>query len=159
MPPKPKAPDDLQELIKDLISKAFPGLPNDVARSIKVCVSKFDNVDYQFYIGRISANRGITNQVVADRIKAKAVGNDPNQLITNMELSDNPNQSYVNIFTKIPRIKPCKACQHEIKLGRQEFEFRPTDPKLSEWLNEQYIRGRISSLNQADENHEPLKVS
>ena len=154
MPPNPnqKAPGNLQELIKNLISKAFPGLPNDVAKTIKVCVSKFGNVDYQFYIGRISANRGITNQVVADRIKEKAVDNDPNQLIRKMELSDNPNQSYVNIYTKVPSTKPCKACEHGIKLGQQAFEFRPTDPKLSERLNEEYFLQKMYNL-QGQWNH------
>ena len=153
MPPKPKAPDNLQELIKNLISIAFPELPNNVARSIKVYVSEYGNVDYQFYIKRISANQRITNQDVADRIKEKTVGNDPNQLITKMELSDN--QSFLNIFTKVPRTKPCKACHHGIKLGRQGFEFRPTDPKLSEWLNEEYIRDRLSSISLANDNYEP----
>ena len=154
MPPKPnqKAPGNLQELIKNLISKAFPGLPNDVAKTIKVCVSKFEDVDYQFYIGRISANRGITNQVVADRIKEKAVDNDPNKLIRKMELSDNPNQSYVNIYTKVPSTKPCKACEHGIKLGQQAFEFRPTDPKLSERLNEEYFLQKMYNL-QGQWNH------
>ena len=84
MAPQLKAPDDLQELIKNVISTAFPQIPNDVARSIKVCVSNFGTVDYQFYIRSISANQRIANQDVADRIKEKALSNDPNGIITKM---------------------------------------------------------------------------
>ena len=63
-----KIPDGLEDLIKKGISEAFPLLPIDIAKEVKVSVSKFGGIDYQFFIRRIVTHSRLEPIEVTEKI-------------------------------------------------------------------------------------------
>ena len=121
-------PEGLEELIKTGISTAFPESSNAAGR-IKVTPSKIDNVDYQFNIrGLVSCLRQGPNQIIV-QIRANIPSNDT---IERLEIS--ANGSYINIFTKTRRPKPCKTCSNNTTLGKQNFSSQPAEQNLRDQL-------------------------
>ena len=121
-------PEGLEDLIKTGISRAFPTSSN-AAGCIKVTTSKIDNVDYQFHIGGlVSCLRKNPNDIIV-QIRETIQQNDS---IERLEISENG--SYVNIFTKIKRLKPCKTCSNNTTLGKQNFSYQPAEQNLRDQL-------------------------
>ena len=121
-------PESLEDLIKTVISRAFPRSSNAAGR-IKVTTSKIDNVDYQFHIrGLVSCLRKDPNDIIV-QIRETIPHNDT---IERLEISENG--SYVNIFTKIKRSKSCKTCSNNTTLGRQNFSSQPAAQNLRDKL-------------------------
>ena len=75
MAPPKKAPDGLVDLIKKAISEAFPLLPVDIAKKVKVCVSKLDGIDYQFFIRHIADYSCLEPNDVTEKILEKVAEN------------------------------------------------------------------------------------
>ena len=121
-------PEGLEELIKTGIFIGFPESPNAAGR-IKVTPSKIDNVDYQFHIrGLVSCLRQDPNDIIV-KIRENIPVND-----TIERLAISENGSYVNIFTKTKRPKPCKTCSNNTTLGRQHFSSQPAEQSLRDQL-------------------------
>ena len=128
-------PEDLEVLIKNAISAAFPDV-TDVEKKVKIEVSKWDQVDYQFNVrGLVSLMKKDPNEIFS-KFKEKISDND--QLIKGVEISEN--ESYINIFTSIQRVRPCKTCGNDTKLGRQNIKFSQDRQKLFQLLIEELSR-------------------
>ena len=114
---KVAVPNEIEELIKRCIAAAFPDV-TDVEKKVKIEVSKFDPVDYQFNIrGLVSLMKKDSNEIFS-KFKEKI---SDKELIKGVELSEN--ESYINIFTSISRVRLCKSCENDTKLGRQNIRF------------------------------------
>ena len=141
-----KVPEELKALIKNAASAAFPEKP-EVAQNIKVVVSKIDNIDFQFIIRPIATGLQLECSDVLNKIKENL---QENQLIHKIEMSENG--SFVNIFTKIPRQRPCRSCQNNVKLGRQTMTFKQQNlfDQLTEELSMRFSRLQIGSQQRRD---------
>ena len=153
MPPKTKkqkliqkAPEELIDLIKNAASAAFPEKP-EVAQNIKVVVSNFGAIDFQFIIKPIAIRLNLDCIVVLNKIIDNL---QENQLIQKIEISDN--ETYVNIFTKVSRQRPCRSCQNHVKLGRQPMRFKHQNlfEQLTEELSMRFSRLSIGSQQRRD---------
>ena len=141
-----KVPEGLEDLIKNAASAAFPEKP-EVAQKISVCVSKIDTIDYQFIIRPIATRLQLDCSVVLNKIKENL---QDNPLIHKIEIS--VNGSFVNIFTKIPRQRPCRSCQNNVKLGRQTMTFKQQNlfEQLTDELSLRFSRLQIGSQQRRD---------
>ena len=111
---------------------------------MKVSVSKFGGIDYQFFIRRIVTHSRLEPIEVTEKISEKV---SENNLIKSLTVSTNG--SFINISTKIPT--KCKACSMQMKLGRQFLTFRPTGTKICDWINEEFLLRRIQRTNLNEE--------
>ena len=148
--PPPKIPDGLEDLIKKAISEAFPLLPINIAKEIKVCVSKLGGIDYQFYIRRIINHSRLEPIEVTEKILEKVA---ENNLIKSLTVSTNG--SFINISTKSP--SKCKACSIQMKLGRQSLIFRPTEMKIRDWIEKELLLRRPLRTN-VNEEPNPIEL-
>ena len=131
-------PEDLEVFIKNAMAAAFPDVI-DVEKKVNIEVSKFDHVDYQFNIrGLVSLIKKNPSEIFS-KFKEKI---SDNQLIKGMEISENESgiPAYINIFTSIQRVRPCKTCQNDTKLGRQKIKFSQDRQKLFQLLLEELSR-------------------
>ena len=139
-----KIPDGLEDLIKKAISEAFPLLPIDIAKEVKVSVSKLGGIDYQFFIRRIITHSRLEPIEVSEKISEKV---SENNLIKSLTVSTNG--SFINISTKIP--SKCNACSIQIKLGRQPLIFSPTGVKICDWIDKEFLLKRLQRTNLNEE--------
>ena len=141
-----KVPEGLEDLIKNAASAAFPEKP-EVAQNIKVVVSKIGTIDFQFIIRPIAASLQLDCSAALNKIKENI---QENQLIHKIEISEIG--TYVNIFTKEPRQRPCRSCQNNVKLGRQTMTFKQQNlfDQLTEELSQRFSRLQIGSQQRRD---------
>ena len=123
-------PGDLEVLIRRAMSAAFPDV-TDVEKKVNIEVSKWNQVDYQFNIrGLVSLIKKDSNEIFF-KFREKL----SNQLIKGVEISEN--ESYINIYTSISRVRQCKTCENDTKLGRQNIKFSQDRQKLFQLLLEE----------------------
>ena len=97
----------LEDLLKNAMTAAFLDFP-DVEKKVNIEVSKLDQIDYQFNIRGLES---LTSKKPIDiffKFKEKICDN---QLIKRVQISEN--ESYINIFTRISRHRPCKTCGND----------------------------------------------
>jgi hypothetical protein len=128
-------PKDLEDSIKNCMAAAFPDV-TDLEKKVNIEVSKFYHAfDYQFNIrGLTSMMKKDPNEILS-KFKEKI---SDNQLIKEVEISEN--KSYINIFTSSSRSRPCKTCENDTKLGRQNIEFSHDTQKSLQLLLEELSR-------------------
>jgi hypothetical protein len=143
--PSNQVPEDLKVFIESTIKSAFPELQN-INNLITVTGGFLDEVDYQFNLRGITSKLTIEPNEVLQKIKANL---QENTLLKDLELSCN--SSFINIYTRISRQKPCKICGIQLKLGRQPIAFRPGDKKICDWINEELLLRQMSELRITDE--------
>ena len=132
-------PGGLEDLIKTGISAAFPESSN-APGLIKITPSKITSVDYQFHIrALVICLRKDPDEIIVN-ISETIPDND---IIERLEISEN--NSYVNIFTKVSRPKPCKTCSNNTTLGRQEFSTQPAELNLREKLIKELSQRMLNS--------------
>ena len=146
----PKIPDGLEDLIKKAISEAFPLLPINIAKEIKLSASKLGGIDYQFFIKHIVTHSRLEPIEVTEKISEKV---SENNLIKSLTVSSNG--SFINISTKIP--SKCNACSIQIKLGRQPLIFRPTGMKICDRIEKELLLRRSLRTN-VNEEPNPIEV-
>ena len=131
-------PEDLEALIKNAMTAAFPDV-TDVEKKVNIEVSKIYHVDYQFNIRGLVSLMKIDPSEIFSKFKEKML---ENQLIKGMEISENESgvPAYINIFTSIQRVRPCKTCENDTKLGRQNIKFSQDRQKLFQLLIEELSR-------------------